>query len=176
MDKQCIICHNSFETKRNGTKTCSPHYASILAGQNQRERRLQEWLSTGMLPYEKNTMIKVKSVYREYIEQEQNHRCAICGIENIWNGKPIVFVLDHIDGNSLNKNLDNLQILTRKENLAKRKGFKVNVRIYCIELNKEYDSMTSAIKELGATQWYIYQTLKGNNPKKAKYHFRYVGE
>ena len=89
---------------------------------------------------------------------------------------PVGYDVDHIDRNSLNNNLDNLQILTRKENLAKRTGFKVNVRIYCIELNKEYDSMTSAIKELGVTQWYVYQTLKGNNPKKAKYHFRYAGE
>lgn len=83
MNKQCVICHNDFEAKRDETKTCSPHCASILAGQKLRERKLQEWLSTGVLPYGKNTMIKVKSVYREYIEQEQNHRCAICGIENI---------------------------------------------------------------------------------------------
>lgn len=30
--------------------------------------------------------------------------------------------VDHIDNNSLNNNLDNLQLLTRTENLAKRKG------------------------------------------------------
>ena len=53
MKKQCIICHNDFETKKYETKTCSPHCASILAGQKQRERRLQEWLSTGILPYKK---------------------------------------------------------------------------------------------------------------------------
>ena len=111
MNKQCVICHNDCETKKDKTKTCSPHCASILAGQKHRERKLQEWLSTGILSYGKNTMIKVKSVYREYIEQEQNHRCAICGIENMWNGKPIVFVLDHIDGNSNNHNRNNLRLI-----------------------------------------------------------------
>lgn len=32
--------------------------------------------------------------------------------------------VDHIDGNSLNNNLYNLQLLSRKDNLAKRKGNK----------------------------------------------------
>lgn len=32
--------------------------------------------------------------------------------------------VDHIDGDTLNNNLSNLQLLSRAENLAKRKGFK----------------------------------------------------
>ena len=56
-------------------------------------------------------MIKVKSIYREYIEEQQNHQCAICGINNQWNGKHLVFVLDHIDGNSLNHNRNNLRLI-----------------------------------------------------------------
>ena len=32
--------------------------------------------------------------------------------------------VDHIDGDSLNNDLDNLQLLTRKENIAKRTGKK----------------------------------------------------
>ena len=32
--------------------------------------------------------------------------------------------VDHIDGDTLNNDLSNLQLLTRKENLAKREGFK----------------------------------------------------
>lgn len=89
---------------------------------------------------------------------------------------PAGYDVDHIDGDTLNNNPDNLQILSRKENLAKRTGNRVNRRIYCIELNKEYNSITSAIEELGISPWYMMQTLKGNNPKKAKYHFRYIGE
>lgn len=111
MIKQCIICNKSFNTKNNTQNTCSHHCASILSGQKRRERLLKEWLDTGKLPYSKNTMIKVKSVYREYIEQQQNHRCAICGIKDIWNGKPIVFVLDHIDGDSSNHNRNNLRLV-----------------------------------------------------------------
>lgn len=34
---------------------------------------------------------------------------------------PAGYDVDHIDGNTLNNDIDNLQLLTRKENLAKRK-------------------------------------------------------
>lgn len=37
---------------------------------------------------------------------------------------PAGYDVDHIDGDSLNNHIDNLQILTRKENLAKRGGAK----------------------------------------------------
>lgn len=38
------------------------------------------------------------------------YKCDFCGIRE-WNGKPIVLQLHHIDGNTLNNNLSNLQLL-----------------------------------------------------------------
>lgn len=43
-----------------------------------------------------------------YKGQYTEYKCAICGIEN-WQGKPLVFTLDHIDGDSHNNELSNLR-------------------------------------------------------------------
>ena len=48
---------------------------------------------------------------KKYILEEQNYKCAICGLDNIWNGKVLVFILDHIDGHANNNQRDNLRLI-----------------------------------------------------------------
>ena len=38
---------------------------------------------------------------KKFVLEEQEHKCAICGMEDNWNEKPIVFILDHIDGHAM---------------------------------------------------------------------------
>lgn len=38
-------------------------------------------------------------------------RCAICGMEPFWNGKPLTFRLDHINGNHYDNRLENLRFI-----------------------------------------------------------------
>ena len=40
--------------------------------------------------------------YKKWFIEEQDHKCSICGMLDVWNNKPIMFILDHIDGNADN--------------------------------------------------------------------------
>ena len=49
--------------------------------------------------------------FKKDILKEQNNRCAICGMEPIWNGKNLVFILDHIDGHASHNYRENLRLI-----------------------------------------------------------------
>ena len=53
----------------------------------------------------------IRNAIRKYIYQKQEYKCAICQIPNIWNGKEIKFVLDHINGDATNNYADNLRLI-----------------------------------------------------------------
>lgn len=49
--------------------------------------------------------------FKPDIIREQGGVCAICGMSQEWNGKPLVFILDHIDGHASNNKRDNLRCI-----------------------------------------------------------------
>ena len=99
----CIVCG-----KLLGTGHASPYCSTHLV-ESRRKEKLQHWLETGDIGMTVNTTIR--GIFREYILNEQNSCCAICGMKNVWNDKPINFILDHIDGDAANSARDNLRLI-----------------------------------------------------------------
>lgn len=52
-----------------------------------------------------------RSYIRERILESQNYMCSICGCNMEHNKKPLVFVLDHIDGDASNNHIKNLRMV-----------------------------------------------------------------
>lgn len=48
---------------------------------------------------------------KKWILEEQDHKCAICGLKDEWMGKPLVFVLDHEDGRAFHNTRENLRLI-----------------------------------------------------------------
>ena len=49
--------------------------------------------------------------FKDDILKEQGGVCAICGMKPEWNNKPLVFILDHIDGHASNNKRSNLRCI-----------------------------------------------------------------
>ena len=71
--------------------------------------------------------------------EEQENKCAICKIDNIWNNKELIFVLDHIDGNAAN-------------------NIRENYRCVCPNCDSQLDTYKSKNKNSSSTMMLISPT------------------
>ena len=99
----CLVCGKELQPKHKYSY-CAEHLKEY-----QKQTRLEHWLETGEtgLAPESN----VRGIFRDYIMEQQNHRCAICDMPDVWNGKPLVFILDHINGDASYSARENLRLI-----------------------------------------------------------------
>ena len=65
------------------------------------------WLETGVA----RAYTPQRHYVRMYLYEAQDGLCAICGNPSSWHGQPLLFVLDHIDGDSSNNRRENLRLV-----------------------------------------------------------------
>ena len=46
----------------------------------------------------------------KYVKRLRGEKCEVCGVVD-WQGQPLTFQVDHVDGNRTNNSLDNLRVL-----------------------------------------------------------------
>ena len=78
--------------------------------------------------------------------------------------------VDHIDGNKANNCVNNLQWLSHSDNVIKSTGKKV----YCIELDKTFESCSAAARELNLDASSIAKVVRGKGLSVHDYHFKEV--
>lgn len=104
---------------------------------------------------------------------------------------PSEYDIDHIDGNSTNNKLENLQLLTRKQhsqktlkqnpNRGKLAGKKTAMQIVAYNLQSEEKTIFASIQEAArlitkATATKICAVLKGRRSSHAGFHFKYINK
>lgn len=100
--KKCLNCNK--EITKSGTKYCS-----YECGSNYRSNiKYSEYLKD----QKTYNGYKIKMGWiKQHILKEQDSKCDICEIQNVWNNKPLVFILDHINGDACDNSRKNLRLL-----------------------------------------------------------------
>jgi hypothetical protein len=100
---KCIRCDSII--KKSGLVYCSSNCASI-----HRSEVVYEKFINGDPSMQRADYVLPKTV-KNKISLSQNNKCNICQIDNIWNNKKLVFILDHVDGDASNNKRDNLRCI-----------------------------------------------------------------
>lgn len=96
----CKFCNSDFSLKNKKTQL----YCSASCKSKEVRVNIQKKILGGDVNgHSSNTL-------RQCLIDTRGCKCELCGISE-WRGKPLVVIMDHIDGNSSNNSLLNLQLV-----------------------------------------------------------------
>ena len=115
---KCAHAYSSSFVNRSSTnKTVKSVKLTEEEKQLRKEQRLEQNILNKKEKYQKYLLDSsgytehMIRKFRPFFLEEQNCCCAICGMKNEWQGKPLIFILDHIDGDSTNNDRKNLRFI-----------------------------------------------------------------
>ena len=87
--------------------------------------------------------------------------------------------VNHLDENKLNNSVSNLEWATAKENSnygtrTERSNKKRSKPVYCMELDRVFDGINQAARELGLNNRHICDCCKGRYKTTGGYHWQYT--
>lgn len=116
--KEDFIPHNKGRGKKINCKNCNveiykpwknqKYCSSYCHNDFKVEKKYEDYLNNQNIYINSNVTI---SWIKKHILIEQENKCNICGLENIWNNKLLNLVLDHIDGDAYNNLRNNLRLI-----------------------------------------------------------------
>lgn len=95
----CIQCNKKLTYKQN--KFCSSKCCGLFSTNKAKESILNNTCKSK----------EPRNVIKKILIEQNGNKCSICSMPSEWEFKPIVMILDHIDGNSENNNLENLRLV-----------------------------------------------------------------
>lgn len=112
---------------------------------------IEEWLESGNLKSQTPS-----SWVKDYVLNEQNYKCALCPQTITHNGKNLVLILDHIDGNADKNCRENLRCVcpncdsqlptfksrNRNASLGRRKRYQMNKDA---AVNKDFERLLNEV-------------------------------
>ena len=99
----CCVCGKRL-THHHLTEFCHEHLV-----EHNKQETIRRWLETGDTGCGVSTTLR--NSIRDYILESQDRKCAICGLDAEWNGKPLKFILDHINGDASDDRKENLRLI-----------------------------------------------------------------
>ena len=104
--KFCVNCGKVLKGKHEGAKYCSRNCQTEYL----RKEKFTEIDHAGKFPLSSNGKEVNRQFVKKYLIHKYGHKCSICGTTE-WLGKPILLIVDHIDGDIENCDITNYRLV-----------------------------------------------------------------